>query len=103
MRASHMALVSSQVRKRYLVESCSAGGAHLYLMCRVGQKHIYTVFLAGKSTNIRSYTVYIYGSGQFYLSVVVPTNVSLGSWVFDVVLPTTVFRVYYADVCTVYG
>ena len=25
-----------------------------------------TVFLAGKSSNIRSYTVYIYGSGQFY-------------------------------------
>ena len=38
-------------------------------MPRVGQNHIYiygvyTVFLAGKSPNIRSYTVYIYGSGQ---------------------------------------
>ena len=27
---------------------------------------IYTVFLAGKSPNIRSYTLYIYGSGQPY-------------------------------------
>jgi len=25
---------------------------------------VYTVILAGKSPNIRSYTVYIYGSGQ---------------------------------------
>jgi len=28
---------------------------------------VYTVFLAGKSPNIRSYTVYIYGSGQPYI------------------------------------
>jgi len=39
-------------------------------MCRVGQNHIYTVyirlFFAGTSSNIRSYTVYIYGSGQPY-------------------------------------
>jgi len=40
--------------------------------CRAGQDHIYyiygvcTVFLAGKSPNIRSYTAYIYGSGQPY-------------------------------------
>jgi hypothetical protein len=27
---------------------------------------VYTVVLAGKSPNIRSYTVYIYGSGQPY-------------------------------------
>ena len=37
-------------------------------VCRVGQNHIYTVctryFLAGKSHNIRSYTVYMYISGQ---------------------------------------
>jgi len=38
----------------------------LYGVCRVGQNHIYTVyilytvFLAGKEPNIRSYTVYIY-------------------------------------------
>jgi hypothetical protein len=33
--------------------------------CRVGQNHsVYTVFLAGTSPDIRSYTVYIYGSGQ---------------------------------------
>ena len=34
---------------------------------RVGQNHIYTVntvFLAGKSPKIRSYTVHIYGYGQ---------------------------------------
>ena len=40
-------------------------------MSRVGQNHIYiygvyTVVLAGKSPNIRSYTVYIYGPGQLY-------------------------------------
>jgi hypothetical protein len=28
---------------------------------------VYTVFLAGISPNIRSYTVYIYGSGQPYI------------------------------------
>jgi len=28
---------------------------------------VYTVFLAGKSPNIQSYTVYIYGSGQPYV------------------------------------
>jgi hypothetical protein len=28
---------------------------------------VYTVFLAGKSPNIRSYTVYIYGFGQPYV------------------------------------
>jgi hypothetical protein len=28
---------------------------------------VYTVFLAGISPNIRSYTVYIYGSGQPYV------------------------------------
>jgi hypothetical protein len=35
---------------------------------RVGRNHnmygVYTVCLAGKPQNIRSYTVYIYGSGQ---------------------------------------
>ena len=31
---------------------------------RVGQNHIYTVFLAGKSPNLRPYRVHIYGSGQ---------------------------------------
>ena len=42
--------------------------------CRAGQNHIYiyiygvhTAFLAGKSPNIRSYTVYIYSSGQPYI------------------------------------
>jgi len=30
---------------------------------------MYTVFLAGKSPYIRSYTVYIYGSGQPYTYV----------------------------------
>jgi len=43
--------------------SLPSGGDAL-VMCRVGQNHIYTVFLAGTSPNIRSYTVYIYGSGQ---------------------------------------
>ena len=39
-------------------------------MFRVGLNHIYigvyTVFLAGKSPNIRSYTMYIYSSGKPY-------------------------------------
>jgi hypothetical protein len=40
-------------------------------MSRVGQNHIgiygvYTVFLAGKSPNIRSYMVHVYGPGQPY-------------------------------------
>ena len=44
----------------------------MLLISRVGKNHIYiyglyTVFLAGKATNIRSYTVYIDGSGQPYL------------------------------------
>jgi len=30
---------------------------------------VYTVFLAGKSPNIRSHTVYIYSSGQTYVYV----------------------------------
>ena len=37
------------------------------VMGKVGQNHIYSVFtvlLAGKSLNIRSYAVYVYGSGQ---------------------------------------
>jgi hypothetical protein len=45
-------------------------------MCRVGHNHtfigtygVHTVFLAGKSPYIRSYTVYIYGSGQPYICV----------------------------------
>jgi len=42
---------------------------NIVVKIRVGQNHIYiryiyTVILAGKSPNIWSYTVYIYGSGQ---------------------------------------
>jgi len=46
------------------------GGSGLR-MTRVGQNHYiygaYTVFLARKLPYIRSYTVYIYGSGQPYV------------------------------------
>jgi len=45
--------------------------AYTCTMCRVGQNHtfigmhgVHTVFLAGVSPNIRSYTVQIYGSGH---------------------------------------
>ena len=39
-------------------------------MCRVVQIYgVFKIFLAGKSSNIRSYTVYIYGSGQLYVCV----------------------------------
>ena len=36
---------------------------------------VYTVILAGKSQNIRSYTVYIYSSGQPYVYLVVSLSV----------------------------
>jgi len=38
-------------------------------MTKVGHNHIYLqciIFLAGKSPNIWSYTVYMYGSGLLY-------------------------------------
>jgi len=48
---------------------------HIY---RVGQNHryvyiydVYTVFLAGKSPNIRPCTVYLYDSGQPYIYTVI--------------------------------
>jgi len=46
--------------------------ATIHQIFKVGQNHIYgvnTVILAWKSLNIRSYTVYIYGSGQPYIYV----------------------------------
>jgi len=52
-------------------QSCSESLLYMRI-ARVGQNHIYTVymtvFLAGKSSNIRSYTVCIYGFGQPYTS-----------------------------------
>ena len=43
----------------------------MWLISRVGPEPfiygVYTVFFAGKSPNIWSYTVHIYGSGQPYL------------------------------------
>jgi hypothetical protein len=49
---------------------------YIHGICRVGQNHtfigiygVHTVFLAGKSPYIRSYTVQIYGSGQPYVYV----------------------------------
>ena len=57
---------------------------------RVNQNHpytygVHTVFLAGKSSNIRSYTVYIHGSGQPYthpspLHTLVATNTRTGGF-----------------------
>jgi hypothetical protein len=51
---------------------------------RVGQNHtflgiysVYTVFLAGKSPYIRSYTVCIYGSGQPYICAPIATQLCL--------------------------
>jgi len=37
------------------------GQNHIYIRCIYG---VYTILLAGKLQNVRSYTVYIYGSGQ---------------------------------------
>jgi len=58
-----------QNRANHGLNYCSK--AHSYTqICRAGQDPkytvyiVYTVFLAGKPPNIRSYTVYIYGSGQ---------------------------------------
>ena len=54
---------------------------HISYIHRVGQNHIYTiygeytVFFAGKSPNIRSYTVCIYGSGQPYIYTRTRTNI----------------------------
>ena len=44
---------------------------------------IYTAFLAGKSPNIRSFTAYIYGSGQYYIltPILTSTKDSLCVWV----------------------
>jgi len=49
-------------------------------MCRVGQNHtfigiygVFTVFLAGKSPYIRSYTVYVYGFGEPYVGCTMVT------------------------------
>jgi len=41
------------------------------LLCRVGQNCKYTVFMAGKSPDKRSYTVYVHDSGQPYSCVFV--------------------------------
>ena len=43
-------------------------------MCRIGQNHkytVYTVYFAGIAPNLRSYTAYIYSSGQPYVCVCV--------------------------------
>jgi len=52
---------------------CVVRSAYESVRIGVGQSHtfirvygVYTVFLAGKSPYIRSYTVCIYGSGQPY-------------------------------------
>jgi hypothetical protein len=39
---------------------------------------VYTVFLAGRSPNIRSYTVHIYGSGQPYKFETVQNKCDVG-------------------------
>ena len=39
---------------------------HTPLICRVGQNHIYTVYIRYYWQENRSYTVNIYGSGQLY-------------------------------------
>ena len=52
-----LAYVTLATCKRRLIR---VGQNHIYIYC------VYTVFLAGKSPNIRSYTVCIYNSGQPY-------------------------------------
>ena len=47
--------------------SFRAYGIWLGLARTIYIRYIYTVFLAGKSSNIQLYTVYIYGSGQPYI------------------------------------
>jgi hypothetical protein len=58
-------------------------------MVRVGQNHTFigiygahTVFLAGKSPYIRSYTVQIYGSGQPFIYGVYVYTVSIYTYVY---------------------
>jgi len=58
-----------------------ANNTHLGLARTIYIYGVYTVFLAGKSPNIRSYTVHIYGSGQPYthlLTTTVLTNCPKG-------------------------
>ena len=57
-----------------MVTKSRSSAPYMYML-RVGQNHtlisiygIYTVFLAGKSPYIQSYTVCIYGSGQPYVT-----------------------------------
>jgi len=56
---------------------CTAGSDFGHSIClglaRTMIHGVYTVFLAGKSPNIRSYTVYIYSSGQPYICVLYAT------------------------------
>ena len=61
-------------------------------MNRVGQNHtligiygVHTVFLAGKSPYIRSYTVQIYNYGQPYLSVISGQNHTCIQYIYGVV------------------
>jgi hypothetical protein len=49
-----MTVAQTMLRDQISVELARS----IYIYC------VYTVFLAGKSPNIRSYTVYIYGSGK---------------------------------------
>jgi len=66
-------MCTPQIQVQLNASSQNISHALFMIMFRVGQNHtyiiygVYTVFLAGKSPNIRSYMVYVYGPGQPYL------------------------------------
>ena len=77
----------------------------IHRICRVGQNHIYMVyiryFFAGILPNIRSYTMYIYGSGQPYVYDRIFGNVSSRNIAYTpytyIVLANPVYSVSYVS------
>jgi len=54
---------------------------------------VYSVILAGKSSNVRSYTVYTYGSGQPYIYVYSVYLVIL-AWHKEIIKCTAIHGIY---------
>jgi hypothetical protein len=74
-------VLANPIHTSYLIIPTHTVLGQAWLLPRAGQNHkygAYTVFLAGKSLNIQSYTVYIYGPGQPYSYLIVPTCIVLG-------------------------
>jgi hypothetical protein len=68
-----MRMGSNHCKGELILRRLLCGSALRQCMSRVGQKHtsigiynVHTVFVAGKSPYVRSYTMQIYGSGQLH-------------------------------------